>query len=59
MTQTTVVVNRDWFEHLLNCLANQKYLTEMKFEDQKNAQEVIDAAWVEGMTILQYDENHV
>ena len=47
-----VVIDRDVFEHLLNCLANQKFLHEMAEADRYALQCVIDAAWVQGMDVL-------
>ena len=60
-----VTLSKDYFEHLLNCLANQKYVGELPTcgdalaegpEKYKNVQEenqkVIDKAWREGMFIL-------
>lgn len=43
-------INPKFFEHLLNCLANQKYVD--NFQDKEKAQEIIDKAWNEGMKIL-------
>ena len=60
-----ITISKDYFEHLLNCLANQKYVGELPTcgdalaegpEKYKNVQEenqkVIDKAWREGMFIL-------
>lgn len=47
-----IVVTEDLFEHILNCLANQKYIGEMAEEVQKEWQEIIDKAWNEGMSLL-------
>lgn len=45
-------IERDVFEHLLNCLANQKYLHEMKLDQRVKMQAVIDEAWRKGMDLL-------
>lgn len=45
------------FEHLLNCLANQKFINEQTPEVQKEWQEVIDAAWNKGMKELSDHRN--
>lgn len=42
----TITVDIDYFEHLLNCLANQKY------NPTKQDQKVIDIAWNNGMNML-------
>jgi hypothetical protein len=60
-----ITISKTFFEHLLNCLANQKYVGELPTcgdalaegpEKYKNVQEeiqkVIDVAWREGMFIL-------
>lgn len=55
MTRTpgnSVEIERDVFEHLLNCLANQKYLHEMKLDQRVKMQAVIDEAWRKGMDLL-------
>lgn len=40
------------FEHILNCMCNQKYINEQKKEIQKQWQKIIDIAWNKGMRIL-------
>lgn len=60
MTRTpgnSVEIERDVFEHLLNCLANQKYVHEMKLDQRVKAQAVIDEAWRRGMALLQEPED--
>ena len=55
MTRTPencVDIERDFFEHLLNCLANQKYVHEQKLDARVKVQAVIDAAWRKGMDLL-------
>lgn len=55
-----ITMDRDYFEHLLNCLANQKYVhqinadaTECDYKTiQKKNQKVIDKAWRDGMDKL-------
>ncbi len=48
----TLTVRTDYFEHVLNCLANQKFLHEMKPEDRDSGQAAIDRAWKDGMALL-------
>lgn len=57
----TITIDQDFFEHLLNCLANQKYIHEINADattcdyksiQQKN-QKVIDKAYHDGRTLLQ------
>lgn len=52
----TITLSLDYFEHLLNCLANQKFLHEMNTEDLKSVQaenqRIIDVAWNTGMSLL-------
>lgn len=45
-------IDRQFFEHLLNCLANQKFLHERLLNERVKAQAVIDAAWRRGMELL-------
>jgi hypothetical protein len=60
-----IIISKGYFEHLLNCLANQKYIEELPpngdalaegEENYRNIQEenqmAIDKAWREGMFIL-------
>jgi hypothetical protein len=61
---TCVYMSRDDFDHLLNCLANQKFLHEMAgsliWENRKQAAEIqaaIDAAWRKGMDLLSPKED--
>ncbi len=61
----TITIDIDFFEHLLNCLANQKFIGEkppcgdamaMKktayLKTQKKNQKIIDIAWNRGMNLL-------
>ena len=56
----TITIDEDFFEHLLNCLANQKYINEINADAltcdykkiQKENQEIIDRAWNDGMKML-------
>lgn len=61
----TITISKSYFEHLLNCLANQKFVEELPTNGdaietgeneyrniQKENQDVIDKAWREGMFIL-------
>lgn len=47
-----VSVPIDEYEHLLNCLCNQKYIHEMKPSVQKEWQKIMDEAWRKGMDRL-------
>lgn len=58
-----IVLDRDYFEHLLNCLASQKFLYHVNADGmsegeekvkqmQAEAQQAIDAAWRKGMDML-------
>ncbi len=62
----TIKIDTDFFEHLLNCLANQKFIGEAPpngdalamgqeaYEElHESNQEIIDKAWNKGMAILQ------
>lgn len=44
-----IVVSRAFFEHLLNCLANQKFLHTRVQSEREADQKVIDVAWDKGM----------
>lgn len=61
----TITLDLDYFEHLLNCLANQKYISEAPLngdaiamgiesreELRKLNQGAIDDAWNKGMKLL-------
>jgi len=48
----TVTISVEDFEHLLNCMCNQKYLHEFPAKDALDAQKIIDKAWSEGMELL-------
>ena len=47
-----IEIDADFFEHLLNCMANQKYLGSQLPEEADKNQKVIDEAWRKGMDIL-------
>jgi hypothetical protein len=58
-----IVLDRDYFEHLLNCLANQKFIYHVNADGlsegeekvkqmQSEAQQAIDDAWRKGMDML-------
>ena len=59
-TKNTITIDRDFFEHLLACLANQKYIHEINADAltcdyksiQKRNQRVIDTAYHKGMKLL-------
>jgi len=51
----TITIDRDYFEHLLNCLANQKflYIPDSKMSDREKAmQSKIDDAHTKGRELL-------
>lgn len=59
----TITLDRDEYEHLLNCLANQKFIHEVNADGlsegeekvkqmQSEAQQAIDTAWRKGMDLL-------
>ena len=45
-------VDQDFFEHLLNCMANQKYIGEQSMDTQRVWQRIMDETWSEGMQLL-------
>ena len=60
-----VVISQDSFEHILNCLANQKYIGELPqngdslsegmheyYKVQQENQQAIDNCWRQGMDLL-------
>ncbi len=47
-----ITINADKFEHLLNCMCNQKFIGEQKPEVQKEWQEIIDKAYHEARGLL-------
>lgn len=51
-----MVIDIYFFEHLLNCMANQKYLNELESillpEEVEENQKIIDDAWNAGMLLL-------
>jgi hypothetical protein len=64
----TIVLDRDFFEHLLNALATQKFLYHVNADGlsegeekvkqmQSESQQAIDAAWRKGMDILYKNTN--
>jgi hypothetical protein len=51
----TVTIDRDYFEHLLNCLANQKFLhipDSQMTDREKEMQQAIDDAHHKGRELL-------
>ena len=54
-----VEIEEDFLEHLLNCLANQKFipLPNKQSKPEKGMQEVIDKAWNKGMSMVSYNTN--
>ena len=45
LTKKRIVIDADFFDHLLNCMANQPYIHEQKPRDRRKSQKVIDAAY--------------
>lgn len=59
----TITIDREFLDHLLNCLATQKFLYDVNADGlsegeekvkqmQSEAQQAIDTAWREGMDML-------
>jgi len=48
----SVIINEDQFEHLLNCMCNQKFLHEQCPRIQNEWQEIIDNAYHEARNLL-------
>ena len=54
-------ISKDFFEHVLNCLANQKFINEINADAlecdykkiQAEIQLEIDKTWIKGMNMLQ------
>ena len=49
-----IIISKDYFEHMLNCLANQKFLPlpEDQFGIEKENQIFIEECWRDGMEVL-------
>ena len=49
-----VVIHRDSFDHLINCLANQKYIPLPMFQrpEEMDVQNIIDSTWRQSMDLL-------
>lgn len=47
-----VSIGVDQFEHLLNCMCNQKFIHEQSIEGQKEWQEIIDKSYHEARALL-------
>jgi len=45
-------IEREFFEHILNCLANQKFIHELSPEMRSEVQASIDRVWLTGMDML-------
>ncbi len=58
---TTITLQQNYFEHLLNCLANQKFIRDINADGlncdykkiQKKNQKIIDKAYNDGRKMLQ------
>lgn len=56
----TIKIERSFFEHLLNCLCNQKFIRQINADAlecdykkiQQENQQIIDKAWRDGMDAL-------
>lgn len=46
-------IERDFFEHLLRCLVDQKTLHSRRLPERVTRQMVIDEAWQKGVALLQ------
>lgn len=44
-----VIITKDSFEHLLNCLANQKFTN---YQEDLDTQNIIDDFWNQGMNVI-------
>lgn len=44
-----VIIKKDSFEHLLNCLANQKFTN---YQEDLETQKIIDDYWNQGMNVI-------
>lgn len=54
---STITISLDEYEHLLNCLCNQKFIHEQKPEVQEEWQGIFDKAWMQGMDRLTQAKN--
>lgn len=59
MARMAIGIDASWFEHLLNCMANQKFIGELPQDEREEAQSVIDEAWLDGMEVLHSDGHAV
>jgi len=53
--QKEIVLDKNFFEHLLNCMANQRFIASLSEEEKEVNQSIIDKAWNKGMFILNLD----
>lgn len=51
-SSTRVWLDAKFFEHLLNCMGNQKFIAELEPKDRIATQDAIDRAYEEGQAIL-------
>ncbi len=54
-TGNDIMISKDSFEHLLNCLANQKFISvpdKQSITEKTEIQDYIDDFWVQGMDLL-------
>ena len=51
-----ILIDADKFDHLLNCMCNQKYIHEQSPETQTEWQEIIDKAYHEARGLLSYEQ---
>lgn len=49
-------IDKNYFEHLLNCLANQKFMPvpDKQSKDESKRQKIIDEAYIKGRNILSF-----
>lgn len=50
--KNSIMIDADKFEHLLNCMRNQKFIHEQNKETQKEWQKIIDEAYHEARIFL-------
>ena len=56
-----VIISKDSFEHLLNCLANQKFVAvpdKQTETERKEVQEYVDDFWVQCMDLIHDKKKH-
>ena len=54
-----ITIDFDFFDHLLECMANQKYIYGQTKDIQEEWQKIIDNAWNAGMEILNTERKRI